>query len=159
MSLGTILTGLTNRFYDAVRHPDATGVPDAPAGSDFSSLEGKKYAILETFKKSGEGVPTPVWFGLANGRFYVSSERDVWKIKRIRNNPRVRVAPSNARGKPLGPAVTGTARIIESADGAAAEAAIAANYGASRRIYEGVGHRLGVDTVYIEVEPITGEAE
>jgi PPOX class probable F420-dependent enzyme len=156
MSLGTVLTGLTNRFYDAVRHPDASGVPDAPPGSDFSSLEGRKYAILETFRKNGEGVPTPVWFGLAGGRFYVSSERDVWKIKRIRANPRVRVAPSNARGKPLGPAVAGTARIIEPADGAAAEAAIASNYGASRRIYEGVGHRLGVDTVYIEVVPGEG---
>jgi PPOX class probable F420-dependent enzyme len=159
MSLGTTLTGLTNRFYDAVRHPDAHNVPDAPAGSDFSSLEGRKYAILETFKKSGEGVPTAVWFGVADGRLYVNSERDVWKIKRIRNNPRVRVAPSDSRGKPLGPAVAGTARIVEpsSPDGVAAEAAIAANYGAARRLYEGVGHRLGIDNVYIEVVP--GEAE
>lgn len=159
MSLGTMLTGLTNRFYDAVRHPGAYTVPDAPPGTDFSSLAGHKYAILETFKKNGEGVPTAVWFGVADGRFYVNSERDVWKIKRIRNNPRVRVAPCNSRGKPLGPAVTGTARIIERADGAAAEAAIAANYGTGRKLFEGVAHRLDVDNVYIEVAPIIGEAE
>jgi PPOX class probable F420-dependent enzyme len=156
MSVGSVLAGLSNRFYDAVRHPDATGVPDAPAGSDFSSLQGKKYAILETFKKSGEGVPTPVWFGLDGNHFYVSSERDVWKIKRIRNNPRVRVAPCNSRGKPLGPAISGTARIIEPADGARAEAAIAANYGTGRKVYEGMAGRLGVDQVYIEVVPGEG---
>ncbi len=157
MSLGSTLAGLSNRFYDAVRHPDAANVPDAPAGSDFSSLEGRKYAILETFKKSGEGVPTPVWFGLADGRFYVSSERDVWKIKRIRNNPSVRVAPCNSRGKPLGPAVSGTARIVEPVDGAQAEAALAANYGSGRKVYEGMAGRLGVDQVYIEVVPEEAE--
>jgi PPOX class probable F420-dependent enzyme len=133
-------------------------VPDAPPGTDFSILDGHKYALLETFKKSGEGVPTAVWFGVSpDGRFYVNSERDVWKIKRIRNNPRVRVAPCTLRGKPLGPAVEGRARIIERADGAHAEAAIAANYGVERKLYEAGAVRLAGEMVYIEVEPVGAE--
>ena len=52
----------------------------------------QKYISLETFKKNGQGVKTPVWFVLQNDAFYVYTEADSWKVKRIRNNPRVRVA-------------------------------------------------------------------
>ena len=76
----------------------------------FEHLRGHKYCLLVTYKRSGEPVPTPVWFGLGDGELYVRSEADVAKVKRIRNDSRVRVAPCTVRGKPLGPPAEGRAR-------------------------------------------------
>ena len=72
----------------------------------FEHLRGHKYCLLVTYKRSGEPVPTPVWFGLGDGKLYVRSEAGVAKVRRIRNDPRVRVAPCTVRGKPLGPPPT-----------------------------------------------------
>lgn len=74
-----------------------------------------KYLSLETFRKTGVGVRTPVWFAQEPGRplFYVYSEADAGKVKRIRNNTKVRVAPCTIRGKVRGGWVDGRARICD----------------------------------------------
>ncbi len=73
-----------------------------------------KYISLETFKKSGEGVKTPIWYAIAeNGTIYAYTMAHSWKVKRIQNNPRVRIAPSDIRGNVQGEWVDGTARILE----------------------------------------------
>ena len=74
-----------------------------------------KYLNLETFRKTGVGVRTPVWFAQDDGRplFYIYSEADAGKVKRIRNNPKVRIAPSNFLGELRGAWVEARARICE----------------------------------------------
>ena len=117
-------------------------------------MRGHKYCLLVTYKRRGEAVPTPVWFGLADGKLYVRSEANVAKVKRIRNDLHVRVAPCTARGKPLGPPAEGQARVLdEPSDEAKAEAALQANYGLGRKVYEGAGGALGVKAVYLEITP------
>ena len=76
----------------------------------FSS---EKYISLETYKKSGQSVKTPVWVVEDGGVLYVRTDPTSWKAKRIRKNPQVRVAPSDSRGKPKGPWVDGNAHFIE----------------------------------------------
>ena len=99
-------------------------------------------------------MPTPVWFGLGDGKLYVRSEADVAKVKRIRNDPRVRVAPCTARGKPLGPPAEGRARVLDQhGDIEQAETALQTNYGLGRKLYEGAGGVFGVKTVYLEITP------
>ena len=71
-----------------------------------------KYISVETFKKNGTGVKTPVWYVLHDGKFYAYTEADSWKVKRIRNNPRVRIAPCDIRGNVKGDFVEGHAEII-----------------------------------------------
>ncbi|HYX78763.1 MAG TPA: hypothetical protein VE727_05315, partial [Solirubrobacterales bacterium] len=66
-------------------------------------------------------------------------------------------APCNFRGKPIGPAAEGRARVLLPEEEERAEAALAANYGLTRTLYEGAGGRLGVKTLYIEIAP-AGEA-
>ncbi len=83
------------------------------AASTFAPFGDHKYLSLETFKKSGEGVKTPVWFVLHDGLLYVYTEADSWKVKRIRNDPRVRVALCTIRGRVTGPWVDGRASLIE----------------------------------------------
>jgi uncharacterized protein len=66
----------------------------------LSRFEGEKVISLETYRKNGEPVRTPVWFLEENGILYVHTDDSTGKVKRIRRNPKVRVAPSHFRGKP-----------------------------------------------------------
>jgi PPOX class probable F420-dependent enzyme len=79
----------------------------------LAEFDGQKYMSVETFKKNGEGVKTPVWFVLFENAFYMYTEADSWKVKRIRNNPRVRVAVCNVRGDVKGPWLDATASLVE----------------------------------------------
>jgi uncharacterized protein len=77
-----------------------------------SAIQGQKYISLKTFRRNGIGVPTPVWFGEDGGKLYVMTRSDMGKTKRIRNNPKVTVAPCTIRGKVIGPEFPATARIL-----------------------------------------------
>jgi len=66
----------------------------------FSRFEGEKVISLETYRRNGQPVRTPVWFLIEDGILYVHTDDSTGKVKRIRRNPRVRVAPSHFRGKP-----------------------------------------------------------
>jgi hypothetical protein len=77
-----------------------------------SPIAGQKYISLTTFRKTGAGVPTPVWFGEDGDKLYVMTRSDMGKTKRIRNNPQVKVASSTIRGKVTGPEFAATARIL-----------------------------------------------
>jgi PPOX class probable F420-dependent enzyme len=153
------ITAATDFVYGRMRHRDAWSSGTAeplPRQRGFDSLQDHKYCLLTTFLKSGEPIPTPVWFGLADGKVYFRTEAAVGKVKRIRNDPRVRVAPCTLRGRPLGPPAEGLARVLGREDSERAEHAIAANYGLARRLYEGIGNRFSsIDQVYIEIEPLS----
>ena len=81
---------------------------------DFVDLGKTSYIALETFRKNGEGVITPVWVTEEGGKLYVWTVGDSWKVKRIRNNPRVRLAESDARGNPKSEWIEATATILDS---------------------------------------------
>jgi uncharacterized protein len=95
-------------------------------------IEGQKYISLTTFRKSGVAVYTPVWFGESNGKLYVKTRNDSGKYKRIRNNPAVKVAPCNVRGKIKGPEFSGRARILPSQEGELAKKAVNRKYWLAR---------------------------
>lgn len=151
---GQVGSPLSN-FYDRVRHPASRFLAsERSTVPSFEHLRGHKYCLLVTYRRTGEAVPTPVWFGLSDAKVYVRSEADAAKVKRVRNDSRARLAPCTARGKPLGPPAEGHARVLEQrADIDAAEAALSANYGLGRKIYERAGEALGTETVYLEVTP------
>ncbi len=101
-----------------------------------------KYMNLETFRKTGVGVCTPVWFaqdsGSASGAdsssggsaiFYVYSAPDSGKVKRIRNNRTVRLAPCDFRGNLRGAWVGGHARICDGAEAAHGQELLRRKYG------------------------------
>ena len=79
----------------------------------LEQFQAKKYLSLETYRKTGAAVATPVWFAEEDDRLYVYSLANAGKVKRIRNNPRVRIAPCSARGVVRGPWVDAEARIVE----------------------------------------------
>jgi uncharacterized protein len=96
------------------------GLP-APHFSNYNNLmasqippaiQNQKYISLTTFRKSGAGIATPVWFGEDDGKLYVMTLSKMGKTKRVRNNPQVRVAPCTFRGKVTGPEFPASARIL-----------------------------------------------
>ena len=77
-----------------------------------AAFRGERYLNLETFRRNGQGVRTPLWFVELDGALYVRTPEDSGKVKRLRNNPRVRVVPSDALGRPKADWVEGTARFV-----------------------------------------------
>jgi len=92
----------------------------------FAGFVGQKYLNLETFKKSGQGVKTPVWFAedpatkldSEDAKLYVYTIGESGKVKRIRNNASVRIAPCNMRGDVQGDWVAARAEIVSGRDAA-----------------------------------------
>jgi PPOX class probable F420-dependent enzyme len=97
-----------------------------------AEISGKKYVCLTSFRKNGTPVRTPVWFAEADGRLYVMTRNDSGKYKRIRNNPRISVAPCNMRGTVTGSEFAGTARILPAERWPAAKQVIHRKYWLAR---------------------------
>ena len=66
----------------------------------LARFNGEKVISVETYRKNGAAVRTPVWFLVESGTIYVHTDDRTGKIKRIKRNPRVKVAPSHFRGRP-----------------------------------------------------------
>ena len=71
-----------------------------------------KYINLETYRKNGQSVSTPVWFITESNRIIVVTRSETGKVKRLRNNDRVRIVPSGMRGEPQGEWIEGKARFL-----------------------------------------------
>jgi PPOX class probable F420-dependent enzyme len=150
--LANAASNTTIRFYEAIKSPRAYDSVTTDDGNGFADLKGRKYALLVTFRKNGEPVPTPVWFGLADEKLYFRSVATTAKLARIATQPNVLVAPCTANGRPRGHAVPGAARILSPDECSIAERALRANYGLSRRIYMRTIARHVAGT-YVEVRP------
>ena len=77
----------------------------------ISQISGEKYINVETYRKSGHVVSTTVWFVDFRGRIYFRTAPDSGKVGRIRNNPNLRIAPSDIRGHVKGKRFEGIANI------------------------------------------------
>ncbi len=82
-----------------------------------SRLSKAKFISLETYKRNGEAVRTPVWFVEENGLVYFHSPAKSWKIKRLQRNPIVRLAPCSRSGKIHGDWLKGKVTLIDGEEG------------------------------------------
>ncbi len=78
--------------------------------NSFDQFTRQKYLNLETFRKSGAGVKTPVWFAQEGEILYVITMTDAGKVKRIRRNGQVNVAVCQMDGSVTGSWVPARAR-------------------------------------------------
>ncbi|MHB8463280.1 MAG: PPOX class F420-dependent oxidoreductase [Acidimicrobiales bacterium] len=145
-----LVTEIENRLLDRTRSPLAASVAELPPTGRIDDFRGRKYCVLVSYRKNGDAIPSPLWFGIGDGKLYVHTGG--MKVKRIERNPTVRVAPSTFRGRPIGSSLIGTARVVSSPADANAEAYIQANYGVTRRLYYKLSGQSDAG-VYIEVTP------
>ncbi len=115
-------------------------------------------SLLVTFRRDGTPVPTPVWAAEADGLLYVRTERTAGKVKRLRNDPRLLVAPCTVRGRPLGAPVQATARMLAPEDEPLAERVLAARYGSGGRSSSGPWTFCAWTWATWRSRPGTGEA-
>ncbi len=73
----------------------------------------EKYVSLETYKKNNQAVRTPVWFITKDNSIIIVTREHTGKIKRLRNNQRVKLAVCSMKGKVSGPWMSGTAKILD----------------------------------------------
>lgn len=76
-------------------------------------LDDADYINLATYRKNGTLVETPVWVAPLDGRLIVFTLRESYKVKRVQNNPKVRVARCDVRGKLRGEWMEGTCRVVD----------------------------------------------
>jgi len=96
------------------------------------TIRGQKYISLTTVRKNGTKVATPVWFGEDSDKLYVMTRSTMGKVKRIRNNPLVEVAPCTMRGSVTGDKLFAHARILPPEEHVHARQAIDRKYWAAR---------------------------
>ena len=117
----------------------------------FSSLATYQFILLKTFRKNGEAVPTPVWFAYEDGALYVMTVANTGKVKRIRNNGRVLLAPCSRTGEVLGGEVAGQASILPTSEHQHATQLLAKKYGLLYRIFMFVGNLRKSERAYIKI--------
>ena len=121
----------------------------------LKQFEKQQFLCMETFRKNGQGVKTPVWFVQEGEAFFIWTGAVSGKVKRINNNNRVMIVPSKADGTPLGEWVQASA----AADGS--EAAIqhakglfTKKYGLQFRMFSVAGSLRKMERTVIKIDHI-----
>lgn len=114
----------------SVAAPSRAVVPlDGPMEHALEALAASKYLSLGTYRLDGSLVRTPVWLVRDGDALLVTTQGSSGKVKRIRANPAVLLAPCDARGKLRGAEVAGTAELQGAEDTARTTARIRRRYG------------------------------
>lgn len=112
-----------------------------------SHLLDHKYINLETYRRSGKAVCTPVWFVTDNDTIYVITTKETGKVKRLQNNQAVRIAPCGFRGEMKGEWASGTAKFAENDESEKALKLRKKKYGLQARLVGALVARKGEPVV------------
>jgi uncharacterized protein len=108
--------------------------------------------LLTTFRRTGEGVGTPVNIVVDGDRAFVRSWSTAGKAKRLRRDPHVQIAPATGRGRPTGEAVEAEAHLAQPEDVALARSLLRRKYPLLQGVLVPLSHRLlRYRTVHYEV--------
>jgi PPOX class probable F420-dependent enzyme len=109
-----------------------------------TQLSGQRYINLETYRRDGEAVRTTVFVVVDGGLVYVRTNPRTGKVKRILDNPRVRLAPSDGRGSPRGDWMNGEAHMLEGEEAARILLLFKKKYGLLARILDPMNRLRGM---------------
>ena len=101
----------------------------------FDEVSKAQYVLLTTFTKDGRPKPTPIWIARDGDRALVITEKNAWKVKRIRNTPRVTLAVCDMRGNVKGEAVEAVATVLDESQTDAVYRAITKRYGLVGKVF------------------------
>jgi PPOX class probable F420-dependent enzyme len=94
----------------------------------------QKYVNLETYKKDGTPVRTPVWFMIDGDIVYVVTREKTGKVKRLKNNQNIRIVPCSFKGKPESEWMKGIAQKVTGEEAEKAIKLRKKKYGFSARL-------------------------
>ncbi len=121
----------------------------------LKQFEKQQYLNIETFRKNGQGVKTPVWFVQEGETLQIWTQAGSGKAKRIRSNGTVRVAPSTGSGEPTGEWMDAHAQTNESPEAIKhVEKLMRKKYGVMFHIFGFLGKmRGGANYTAIKIQP------
>jgi PPOX class probable F420-dependent enzyme len=102
--------------------------------SEIDRLAAGQYLLLTTIKRDGTPLPTAVWVARDDDSLYVVTPLETGKVKRLRHTERVLLAPCDMRGRPTGPEIEGTARLLDAEGTTKARRLIDAKYGLMSKV-------------------------
>jgi len=118
----------------------------------FRQFSNSEFLNLETYKRRGRPVRTPMWFAHNGERLFVRTADDSGKVKRVRNNPVVRIAPCDSRGTLLGEWVEGTARLASNDETILADKLLGQKYGKLKSDFDAISALRGTMWAVLVVE-------
>ena len=98
--------------------------------------------LLTTYRRDATPIGTPVSIAVVGDRAFIRSPGTGWKVKRMRNDPRVEIAPCTFRGRPTGPSVPALARRLEGDEARRAARALRRRHPVLQGILVRLTHRL-----------------
>jgi uncharacterized protein len=101
----------------------------------FDEVAQARHILLTTFTKDGRPKPTVIWAARDGNRLLVITEGDSWKVKRIRNTPRVTLAVCDMRGNVKSEAIDATAAILDKSHNADVYDALGKRYGIVGKVF------------------------
>jgi len=123
----------------------------------FTALRQEKYLSLVTRRRDGREVATPMWFVVEGERIYMRTGAQSAKVKRIRNNGRVTLAPCTAAGRVTGTAVSAHAVVADASLLEPVNRAVKQKYGVMKTLIDLINRLRGLrDMAVIEISA-TGE--
>jgi hypothetical protein len=131
----------------------------------FAEVAKSEYVLLTTFTKDGRPKPTAIWVAPEGNRVVAITQEKSWKVKRIRNTPRVTIAECDRSGKPKGEAVEAVAVVLDKSQTEAVYGAIGSRYGLIGKVFNlfsklkgGMKNNVGIELKAAEASEATGEA-
>jgi PPOX class probable F420-dependent enzyme len=118
----------------------------------FTDIAKAQYILLTTFTKDGRPKPTAIWAANKDERLLVITGAESWKVKRIRNIPRVTLAICDRGGHPKSEAIEATATILDKSQTGLVYDAIGSEYGIVGKVFNvfsklrgGVSNNVGLE--------------
>jgi uncharacterized protein len=123
--------------------------------TSFDQMNRQQYLNIETFRKSGVGVKTPVWFVQDGDKILVRTGADSGKVKRIRTNAQVKIAPCKQDGSLLGEWISAVAREVKDEDtGRKVDRLLDKKYGLMKKVFTLMSSWRGQKDTILEVKTI-----
>jgi PPOX class probable F420-dependent enzyme len=120
--------------------------------SKLDQFENQACLNLETYRKTGEAMRTPVWFVRDGDVLMVRTVDSSGKVKRARNNASVRVMPCGMQGEPLGEWQAGTASVNDAEAYTRMKDLLIAKYGPEVQRFEDMTHANGGKYTVIQIK-------
>ena len=115
----------------------------------------QRAVLLTSYRRDGTPVGTAVNMAVDGDRAFVRTPHRTGKVKRLRNNPNVEIAPSTFLGKPTGPAIRAQARLLSGDEAKYASGKLARKYRILQGILVPLAHRLTrSNTMHYELTPV-----
>lgn len=133
------------------------GYVSSTTNEALAPFVGQKTVVLDTYRRDGSAVPTAVSIAVDGDRAVMRTFEKAGKTRRLRHDPEVRIAPSDSRGTPRGPAIRALARRLEGAEAREAARLLRRKYPLLHGVLVPLVHRVGRArtgrTVHFEATP------